>query len=201
MNRSVGQIFRGAISPSQLDWVIKAPMVEYAINSSISESTGFAPFELTYGYMPSIIRQLPDGHVAPPGVTDFAKRAMQYIADAHDAIIARRVFQRNSANACRRSEPEIKVDDKVYLSTANLALPKGRAGKLLPRYIGPYTVLKALPETSNYELELPAELAKRRLHRRFHVNLLKPHQANDDVQFPGRASVDAYDWGAPDDVE
>ncbi|KIK21552.1 hypothetical protein PISMIDRAFT_12178 [Pisolithus microcarpus 441] len=28
------------------------PMVEFAINSSISSSTGFAPFELNYGYMP-----------------------------------------------------------------------------------------------------------------------------------------------------
>jgi hypothetical protein len=126
---------------------------------------------------------------------------LQNVASAHDAIIASRVFQTHQANARRRDEPKIEVGSKVYLSTANLALPKGRAGKLLPKYIGPYEVLKALPETSNYELDLPEEMVKRRIHRRFHVNLLKPHQPNDDTSFPGRASVDAYDWGAPDDAE
>ena len=40
------------ILPDQKDWAEKVPMVEFTINSSMSGSTGFAPFELTYGYMP-----------------------------------------------------------------------------------------------------------------------------------------------------
>ncbi|KXN89689.1 hypothetical protein AN958_05229 [Leucoagaricus sp. SymC.cos] len=35
----------------QKNWVNKAPLVEFAINSSISVSTKFAPFELNYGYL------------------------------------------------------------------------------------------------------------------------------------------------------
>jgi len=40
-NCLVGQLFRAAISPDQKDWVYKIPMMEFAINASISKSTGF----------------------------------------------------------------------------------------------------------------------------------------------------------------
>ena len=50
--RTIAQILCSMISPDQRDWAEKVPMVEFAINLSVSGSTGFAPFELTYGYMP-----------------------------------------------------------------------------------------------------------------------------------------------------
>ncbi|RDX41271.1 hypothetical protein OH76DRAFT_1332651, partial [Lentinus brumalis] len=50
--RNVGQILRSVVQPDQLDWCDKLPLVEFAINSSVSASTGFAPFELNYGHMP-----------------------------------------------------------------------------------------------------------------------------------------------------
>lgn len=66
-NRSVGQILRAMVKPDQSDWVEMLPMVEFAINSSISKSTGFAPFELNYGHMPRMIQSAPgeDSAVAP----------------------------------------------------------------------------------------------------------------------------------------
>jgi hypothetical protein len=72
------------------------------------------------------------------------------------------VFQKYYADRRRREEPDIKVDDLVYLSMKNMAMPKGRAGKLMSKFIVPYKVMKLYPETSNYTLELPPELAKRR---------------------------------------
>jgi hypothetical protein len=80
-------------------------------------------------------------------------------------------------------------------------MPKGQASKLVPRFIGPYKVKEAYPSTSNYELDLLPELAKWNLHGRFHVNLLRPHHANDDVLFPSRMSPEPYDFGAPSDAE
>jgi len=41
-----------------------------------------------------------------------------------------------------------------------MAMPKGRARKLVLKYVGPYKIMKAIPSTSNYELELPMELIK-----------------------------------------
>jgi hypothetical protein len=57
MNRSIGQILRTAIRPDQKDWVEKIDMMEFAINSSVSASTGYAPFEITGGYMPQIMKE------------------------------------------------------------------------------------------------------------------------------------------------
>ena len=51
-NRSIAQILHTVVSNNQRDWSDKCPMVEFAINSSINATTGYAPFELNYGYMP-----------------------------------------------------------------------------------------------------------------------------------------------------
>jgi hypothetical protein len=148
-----------------------------------------------------MIKHIPLDPPAPPGVRAFAEQARYNIKAAHDAIIESRTFQRHHANKRRRDDPEIHENDLVYLSTKNLSLPKGRASKLLPRFISPYKVVKANPLTSNYTLELPPELVNRRVHPVFHVSLLRPHKPNDDALFPNRASIEPYDFGAPEDTE
>ena len=45
-NHSVGQFLRMIINDDQRDWAAKCPMVEFALNSSISTTTGFTLFEL-----------------------------------------------------------------------------------------------------------------------------------------------------------
>ncbi|TMX01080.1 hypothetical protein EJD97_025234 [Solanum chilense] len=45
----------------------------------------------------------------------------------------------------------------------------GKKGKLSPRYVGPYKILKRVGKVA-YELELPAELAVQSV---FHISLLK----------------------------
>ncbi|KAJ3474262.1 hypothetical protein NLI96_g12559 [Meripilus lineatus] len=144
--RSVTQILRGMTKANQSDWVEKLPMVEFTMNSTVSVTTGFAPFEIN-GIMPRMIR-----------------------GDA-------------------------------YLSTKNLNLPKGRAHKLLPKFLGPYKILEGSPESSNYVLELPNELKARGIHSRFHVSRLKPFVANDNRLFPRRDPKVFYDYGMPDDTE
>ena len=51
-NRSVAQILQTVVDNDQKNWSEKCSMVEFAINSSINATTGYAPFELNYGYMP-----------------------------------------------------------------------------------------------------------------------------------------------------
>ena len=178
----------------------KIPLVEFALNSSISASTGFAPFELNYGYMPRTMSGLSTDS-AFTGVKEFAQRARANLEMAHDVLIESRVNQRHYANQSRQQESGFEVGDLVYLSTKNLSIPKGRARKLVPKYIGPYKVVVANVETSSYTLELPPDLAERGIHPTFHVDLLRKHEPNDDVLFPHREARAFYDMGNDDEQE
>jgi hypothetical protein len=201
-NRVINTILRAVIRPDQSDWCEKLPMVEFAINSSESKSTGFAPFELNYGYIPTL-RGLLDRVPASfkPGVRHYAERAQSSLLAAHDAIIAARVSQTYHANKRRWEEPAYQVGDRVWLSTEYLAMLKGWVRKLMPKFIGPFVVTKADRQASNYQLELPGEMKSRHIRNRFHADRLQPFLGNDEMSFPGREAKFFYDYGVPEDEE
>lgn len=176
-------------------------MVEFAINSSISETTKYAPFELNQGYLPRIMNKIGQNEHVPKGIREFANNALMNLASAHDAIIEARTFQTSRANRKQQQEPIIKKGNMVYLSTKNLSLLKNRTNKLCPKYIGPYRVIETKPNMSNYTLELPTALQARCIHPTFHVSLLRPYQANNDEMFPIRTQPEPYDFGADDEQE
>jgi len=188
-NRSIGQILRTAVRPDQKDWVEKINMVEFAINSSVSTSTGYAPFELNYGYMPQVLKKFRDDKATAKGIMDFAARAKTNIAAAHDAIIEARTLQTFYANQKRGEDIAAKKGDLVYLSTKNLNLPKNQTRKLCPKYIGPYKISETILEKSTYTLELPTALQERRIHPTFHESLLKPYHASCNSAFPNRLQL------------
>jgi len=160
-NRSIGQMFRALIKPDQRTWVEKSLLIEFVINASIGNAMGLTPFEINYRYMPAMMKEMRVMEKTPQGVKTFARNALKNMTLAHDALIKDRIFQQIYAHKKRRREPEIKINDLVYLSTKNIAMPKGRASKLVLNYVEPYKIMKAIPSTSNYELELPMELIKR----------------------------------------
>jgi hypothetical protein len=194
MIRKMSQVLRALVRPNQLDWARHLPMTEFAINSSMSASTGFAPFELTYGYLPRIIQSVGESSFA--GVQDFADDARDMVIHAHDTIIASRVNQTHQANQWRRGDdPLLEVGRKAYLSTEYLNLPKAQARKLMPKYIGPYEILSCEREASHYTLALLDELLKRRIHPTFHAKLLRPAILNDDECFPNHEATFFYNFG------
>jgi hypothetical protein len=74
---------------------------------------------------------------------------------------------------------------KVMVSTKNIRFEKGLARKLIPKFIGPYTILRDLGNSS-FKVELPANMKQRGVHDVFHASLLRIHVPNDDRCFPGR---------------
>ena len=98
-NHTINVILRALVNPDQSDWVEKIPMVEFAINSSVNKSTGYAPFDLTFGYIPilhGLLDKVPS--TVKPRVREFANHACQNLMDAHDSIIAAQVRQTFHAN-------------------------------------------------------------------------------------------------------
>ncbi|SCV73205.1 BQ2448_7130 [Microbotryum intermedium] len=105
--------------------------------------------------------------------------------DMTDAIIGAHLNQSHQANKhCRPDDPAFWTGSYVYLSTKNLAVPKGMKSKLLPHYIGPFCIRSAIPATSSYNLDLPTAML--RVHNCFHAQLLHPYIENDTERFPGR---------------
>ena len=90
------------------------------------------------------------------------------------------------SNKHHRPGVEYQINDLVYLSTKNLALPKDKAQKFMPRFIGPYKVLKAMNNSLNITVELLQELKDRRMNPTFHTSLVQPYIKNDDIIFPKR---------------
>ena len=171
-NHNVGQIFHTIVHNNQTDWIDQVDLTEFTINSSVSGTTKYAPFELNNGYMPSMIHEIQSDNVAPKGIKDFAKQALQNLADAYNVIIEARVFQPHHANNQQTTKPRLTKGDLVFLSTKNLNLPSGRVYKLCPKFIGPYKILEAKTETSKYTLELPTALRAQWIIPSFHVSLL-----------------------------
>jgi hypothetical protein len=128
-NRSVGQILRVMIEPNQSDWVEKIPLMEFAINSNISSSTGFAPFELNYGFMPTLLGVIPPMEKAKPGVKRFVTQALSNLEMAHDTILESQVTQTYQANKRRRPKLPYAVRDKAYLSTKKSQPPERKVKK------------------------------------------------------------------------
>ncbi|KAI0070793.1 hypothetical protein K474DRAFT_1582819, partial [Panus rudis PR-1116 ss-1] len=85
-----------------------------------------------------------------PEVRAFAMQVHNNLLAAHNTFLESRIVQIYQANKRRRPEKGKKDKEHpydegqlVYVSTQNLNLPKGRAHKLMPKYVGPFKVLKS----------------------------------------------------------
>jgi len=186
VNRVLQDTLRHYISPSQDDWDTHLPLIEFAINSSKHASTGETPFFLNYGRHPRtpLDLQLPDvsgpDHTNTPGVLKYVHHMQTALNKAKKCLIAARQRQKAYADT-KRSEHTIKLHDDVLLSTTNIHLKCPGTRKLLPKWIGPFTVIQKVNPVA-FKLALPVTMAS--VHPVFHVSMLKPYQASGSVQPP-----------------
>nr|GEU77076.1 putative reverse transcriptase domain-containing protein [Tanacetum cinerariifolium] len=131
-------------------WVNHFPLVEFSYNNSYHTSIKAAPFEALYGKK----CRLP------------IKQRMQAAQD-----------RQKSYTDLKRKPMEFQVGDKVMLKVSPWkgVVRFGKRGKLNPRYVGPFKVIKRVGSVA-YKLELLEELS--RVHNTFHVSNLKKCYAN-----------------------
>ncbi|KXN87598.1 hypothetical protein AN958_08423, partial [Leucoagaricus sp. SymC.cos] len=75
------------------NWVEKVPLTEFAINSSISASTGYTPFKLNGAYMPSMLKEVRGDNSLPQGIKKFVEAVLTNMVATHDIIIKAWIFQ------------------------------------------------------------------------------------------------------------
>jgi hypothetical protein len=164
-------------------WDQNLPWAKFSYNNSYQESLKMAPFKVLYGRRcrtPLNWIEPRDMVIFGPNLVEEAEATVHRIQDNLKAAESR---QETYANK-RRRPLEFEVGNHVYLRVSPMKGMKmfGVKGKLAPRYIGPFPILKKCG-TVAYKLDLPLSLAG--VHDIFHVSQLnKCLKAPMDVVLP-----------------
>ena len=189
-NKTLNQAIRYHVDNNQKGWLSKLLWIRFVIMNTINASTGFSPFHLKTGRSPCLIPPLtPAPLTTTMAKVDARKIITQLeldVREAQDNLLAAKIRQAYHANEHRAPEIVYKEGDLVMLSTENRhrnykRKDKKRVAKFMPQNDGPYTVVKAFPEKSEYTLCLPNNP---QTFPGFHSSLLKPFVPNDPALFP-----------------
>ena len=176
-NRTLEESLRSYVNYHQDNWDEYLPLIEFAHNNVIHSSTSYSPFFLNYGQHP----RTPITAALGPEciINDTAANVITNLYDTLDSALTNiekaQEQQAKHANKHRRDFEQFNVGDQVLLSTTNLKQTgPGRAAKLSPQRIGPFTITRVLSKL-NYELDLPDIMNKK--YNVFHVSLLTKYQS------------------------
>jgi hypothetical protein len=153
------------------NWEDSLAFAEFSYNNGYHTSLKKAPFEVLYGRKcrtPLMWSEVGDRVIESP---DFIKVAEEKIAEVRENLRIAQSRQKSYADK-RRRELKFDVGDHVYLK---VSLIRGThrfhmRGKLAPRYIGPYPVIKRIGAVA-YKIKLPEQLSD--VHNDFHVSQLR----------------------------
>ena len=173
-NQEMERYLRTYVNYQQNDWAKWLPIAEFAANANVSESIKMTPFFANLGYEPRMsfdqVKTKPEntrdrleiGKARDIG--DTLKKIWEF---ARHAMKESQWKQVEYANMHRQEGPEVKVGDKVWLSTRNIKTTRP-SKKLDHKNIGPYSVLRV--DDVSYKLDLPPSMG---IHPVFHKNLLE----------------------------
>ena len=176
LNRVLEDMLRYYVCPSQDNWDEYLLMVEFAYNNLWQEFIKTTHFLLNYGQHASthVNRRISESQVS--AATNLALAMSNVISEAKKHLLAAQQRQKSYVDTKRR-DVSYEVGSEVLLSTSNIKLKTPGARKLLPRWIGPFEIVKRIGVVA-YRLKLPETM---RIHNVFHVSLLKPYKANGRV--------------------
>lgn len=176
-NKTIKQVLRACVNDRQDDWDDHLSLVEFAINSSVSPTTGYSPFFLNNGREPRLPWSL--DNPTPPGRSEaadaFVRRMRVVLADSRRHIVVAQSRQVVAANRHRRHH-NFKLGDLVWLSSSTFNVTK-----LAPRFLGPFPIVQCVSPVA-MRLRLHPALGSR--HPTFHVNQLRPFLARDIILAP-----------------
>ncbi|GJT41762.1 hypothetical protein Tco_0941627 [Tanacetum coccineum] len=150
--------------------------------SSYHASIKAAPFEALYGRKcrsPVCWAEVGEVQLTGP---EIVQETTEKIIQVKQRMQAARDRQKSYADL-KRKPMEFEVGDKVMLKVSPWkgVVRFGKRGKLNPRFVGPFKVIKRVGDVA-YKLELPEELS--RVHNTFHVSNLKKCHADEPLAVP-----------------
>ncbi|GJX36739.1 putative reverse transcriptase domain-containing protein [Tanacetum coccineum] len=154
-------ILRACVIDFGGSWDVHLPLAEFSYNNSYHSSIRCAPFEALYG-------------------RKCRRSSKQRVEMSKELCDNRRKNHWNSE----------RVGDRVMLKVSPWkgVIRFGKKGKLAPRYVGPFEILKRIGPVA-YRLRLPEELSG--VHDTFHVSNLKKCFADASLHVPlGEIKID-----------
>ncbi|KAK5773241.1 hypothetical protein PVK06_049546 [Gossypium arboreum] len=175
-------MLRGCIIDFRGSWKDYLPLAEFAYNNSYQASIQAAPYEALYGRRcrtPTCWTELGERQVLGSELVADTESKVKLIRDRLKEASDR---QKSYADL-KRKEIEFAVGDMVFLKVSpwKKILRFGKKGKLSPRFLGPYRVLRRVGPVA-YQLELPPELD--RIHDVFHVSMLRRYRSDPSHVVP-----------------
>jgi hypothetical protein len=153
------------------NWKDSLSFAEFSYNNRYHSSLKKAPFEVLYGRKcrtPLTWSEVGDRVIES---SDFIKAAEEKILEVRENLRIAQSRQKSYADK-RRQELNFDVGDHVYLKASPIreTCKFHVRGKLAPRYIGPYPVIKRIGIVA-YKIKLPEQLSD--VHNVFHVSQLR----------------------------
>jgi transposase InsO family protein len=175
-NRTMKTYLKIYSNTNQDNWVALLPMAQMAYNDKKSEATGKTPYFANHGRNPNLFQR-----TLPSPRAEAAIKSAEEMKEVYETIHNNMLkAQRNSisyVNKKRKTAPQLKEGDKVYLHTKNLRSKRPSKG-LDHVKVGPFLVSKKNGPVT-YTLELPPDA---KIYPRFHVKLLEPADPNTPLQ-------------------
>ena len=150
-------------------WVDALPIIAFAYNDTPHMSTGFTPFELTYGTSPMSITS---GFARGSGAStanEILENVQRYEEAAVEAMEKAQQQQEKQFNKGRSPTRTLEEGSQCLLSRDGIE--HAISSKYIHPFIGPFMVKEAM-ENDNYLLELPPTM---KIHPIFHISKLRQY--------------------------
>ena len=179
MNGTIGRLLRRVLAShkNHQRWDELLPLILYSIRITPNSTTGYTPFELLYGRLPS----LPiDRMLLPDGTTEDLgnmRKWMEHLQQLRDLTLDNyRVLAEDRHKALadtRWYHPTVGTNVWVYQALQVTKSSKSVSRKLHNPWTGPWTVAAIDEEWNNVEVYDAARPNKRRL---LHLSMVKPYK-------------------------
>ena len=173
------QMLRCFVNQYHSDWAEHIPALLHAYHNTIHSSTGFTPHRLLFGWCPRDLRAplSSDAQSRDPEVEQWLRDRRSELARAQVSMeAARQAMIRAHRASCNAHV--YHPGDLVKVSTRVLPVrcTSTQVPKLLPKYIGPFTVASCNDKVVSLHLPKAYEL----VHAKFSVEDIRPWLHSDD---------------------
>jgi hypothetical protein len=171
VNQILEDLLRACVLTYGSDWEKSLSYAEYSYNNIYQTSLKMAPFEALYGRRcrtPLMWSEVGERTFFGPAAIVEAEENVDKVKENLKIAQSRK----KSYADLKRKDVSFEIGEHVYLKVSPLRGTKRFhvKGKLSPRYVGPYPIVKKIGKVT-YKLELPPELTG--VHPVFHVSQLR----------------------------